>query len=292
MDTAQLRYWICQARWHYLQLRRTDAQGRFRYLYSPVRDRLFVPRLGNDRTAYFVGLFGSGRLYLFQTLMRSIGKRARYIRDGIRFLKGPTSMIYVGHATIKHASRGQASPDVTRRILKAVESRFADLIFVYRHPLDSLLSNWIWWRNYLNKGWMVAGISEACKNLDHLCAVLEEHFADFEAFANGDPDFFATAIGPPFLSFREYVEETVLFVQSATLNLRFENFTISPLEEFAKVAQTLSVQLDWGRLHIRPPEAMPYRYLAVKEKVPRFRGFVDGLEADTRRRIEKIGYEL
>ena len=32
----------------------------------------------------------------------------------------------------------------------------------------------------------------------------------------------------------------------------------------------------------------PYRYLEVQEKVPRFRDFINGLNAETKRRIEKI----
>jgi hypothetical protein len=292
MDTERIRYWICEARWHYVQLKRNNAEGRLRYLFGHVRDRFVVPRLGNDRTAYFIGLYGSGRLYLFQTLMQCIGKRSKYLRDGVRFIKGSSSMIYVGHATIKYPSRAQASPAVTRRILQEVKSRCADLIFVYRHPLDSLLSNWVWWRNYIRQGWMLAGISEAHKNSDDLCAELDKNFSDFAAFAEGDPDFFAGAIGPRFLSFREYVEETELFLPAASLSLRFEDFAIDPYREFTKIAQTLSFQPDRERLHLVPPAAKPYRYLTVKEKVPRFREFVAGLDADTRGRIERIGYEL
>jgi hypothetical protein len=46
-------------------------------------------------------------------------------------------MIYSGHATMKHISRAQEPPAVMRRILEAVRSGFADVIFIYRHPLDS-----------------------------------------------------------------------------------------------------------------------------------------------------------
>jgi len=39
-----------------------------------------------------------------------------------------------------------------------------------------------------------------------------------------------------------------------------------------------------------PPQTKAYRYLAVKEKVPRFKSFVDGLNTETKQRIKKIGY--
>jgi len=217
-----------------------------------------VHYLGNDRTAYVIGLFGTGRWYINELMLQNIGKRAKYFRDEIRFHPGPTSMIYSGHATIRHVSRAQELPAATSRILEAVRSGFADLIFIYRHPLDSLLSNWVWWRTYLRDNFQIEGISQVYKNTDDLCADLEQNFLEFKAFAEGDPDFFAAAPGPRFLSFPEFVEETELYFQSATLTLRLEDFMIDPLKEFSKIVEVMSVDLD----------------------------------AETKRRIEKIGYNV
>jgi hypothetical protein len=201
-------------------------------------------------------------------------------------------MIYSGHATVRHASRGQALPAVTSRILEAVRLGFADLIFIYRHPLDSLLSNWVWWRTVIRIEKGIACISQLYNNTGDLCADLEQNFSEFEAFAGGDPDFFAAAPGPRFLSFPEFVEETELFLQCATLALRLENFMMDPLKEFSKIAEVMSVDLDLSRLHVAPPTTKPYRFLAVKEKVPRFRDFINGLDAETRGRIERMGYRV
>jgi hypothetical protein len=247
---------------------------------------------GNDRTAYVIGLFGTGRWYINELILRNIGERAKYFRDDIRFHPGPTSMIYSGHATMRHVSRAQASPAVTSHILETVRSGFADFIFVYRHPLDSLLTNWIYWRTYIRDNTVISGISQVYKNTDDLCADLEQNFSEFKAFAEGDPDFFAALPGPRFLSFPEFVEETELHLQSATLTLRLEDFMIDPLKEFSKIVEVMSVDLDLSRLRIAPPRTKPDRYLAVKEKVPRFRNFINELDAETKRRINKIGYRL
>jgi hypothetical protein len=48
--------------------------------------------------------------------------------------------------------------------------------------------------------------------------------------------------------------------------------------------------LDVTNLCIARPRTKPYGYLTVQEKVPRFKKFIDGLTAETRKRIEKIGY--
>jgi hypothetical protein len=135
-------------------------------------------------------------------------------------------------------------------------------------------------------------VSHVYENTNDLCADLEQNFSEFKAFAEGDPDSSAAMPGRRFLSLAEFVEETGLFLQCATLALRLEDFAIDPLKEFSKIAEVMSVDLDLSRLHVAPPRTKPYRYLAVKEKVPRFRDFISGLDAETKRRIEKIGYTV
>ena len=121
---------------------------------------------------------------------------------------------------------------------------------------------------------------------------MEQNFFEFKAFAEGDPEFFARIPGPRFLSFQEFVEETELHLQAATLTLRLEDFMIDPFREFSKIAAVMSVDLDASRLCIAPPRTKPYGYVTVKDKVPLFRDFIDGLNAETKERIEKIGYHL
>jgi hypothetical protein len=165
-------------------------------------------------------------------------------------------------------------------------------MFVYRHPLDSLLTNWVWWRIYIRDNGRVSGISQVYKNTDDLCADLEQNFSDFQAFALGDAEFFAASPGPRFLTFAEFVEETELHLQSATLALRLEDFMIDPFREFSKIVELMSVDLDWSRVRVTPPKTKAYGYLAVKAKVPRFQAFIDGLDDETKRRIQRIGYSL
>jgi hypothetical protein len=130
-------------------------------------------------------------------------------------------------------------------------------------------------------------ISQVYKNTDDLCADLEQNFSEFEAFAEGDPEFFRGRTRAAISVFPEFVEETELHLQSATLTLRLEDFMIDPFKEFSKIVEVMSVDLDLSRLSRSPPRTKPYGYLAVKEKVPRFRSFIDGLDAETKGRIEK-----
>jgi hypothetical protein len=201
-------------------------------------------------------------------------------------------MIYSGHATMKYVSRAQELPPVMNRILGAVESRFADLIFAYRHPLDSVLTNWVWWRTYIRDHRSISGIAQRYENTDELCLDLDRNFLEFKSFAEGDPGFFEGEPGLRFLSFREFVEETELHFNSATLTLRLEDFMINASREFSKIAEVMSVDVDLSRSYVIPPKSKPFGYRAVRDGVPQFRDFIDGLDAETKRRIEKIGYDL
>lgn len=178
------------------------------------------------------------------------------------------------------------------RILGAVESGFADSIFIYRHPLDSLLTNWVWWRTYIRDNRSISGISQAYQNTDDLCADLERNFLEFKAFSDGDPDFFAGLQGPRFLSFTEFVEETDLHLQFATLALRLEDFMADPSKGFSRIVEVMSVNPAASPAVTVLPKTRPLGYLAVKEKVPRFRNFIEELDSETVRRIEAIGYSI
>jgi hypothetical protein len=251
-----------------------------------------APHLGNDRTAYIVGLLGTGRTYIKDLVLQNIGDRADYYRDTIRCHPGPTSMIYSGHAAIRHLSMSLALPAVTTRILEGMRLGFADLIFIYRHPLDSLLTNWVFMRTIFRENRLAASISHVYKSTDEFCADLEQNFEDFNSFAERKPVPWAFYRALRFLSFSEFVEETELFLEAATLGLRLEDFIIDPLKEFSKLAEVMSVNLDLSRLHIAAPRSKPYGFLAVKQKVRRFSDFIDGLDSPTKRRIEKMGYHL
>jgi hypothetical protein len=244
-----------------------------------------------DRTLYIVGLFGSGRGYINELMLQNIGERAKYFRDGIRLHSGPTPMIYSGHVTTKYPSRAQEVPAVMRYIQESVKSGFADLMFIYRHPLDSLLTNWVWWRTNIRDNRTISGISEVYKNTDDLCAELEDKFSEFESFAAGDSKFFSTLPGPRFLSFPEFVEETELHLQSARLALRLEDFMIDPRNEFSKILEMMSLDIDSAH-SIVPPRTKPYGHVAVMERVPQFRDFIDRLNSETKTRIANIGYNL
>ena len=244
------------------------------------------------KTGYLIGLFGTGRRYVNDLLLEHTGDRAKYLRDGIAFHPGPTPMVYSGHVTMKHVSRAQEPPAVMGRILQAIEAGFADSVFLYRHPLDSLLTNWIWWRTFLRHNREISGISQLYRNNHDFSSDLEENLAEFRAFAAGDPDCFGPQPGPRFLSFAEFVEETELHIGHATLALRLEDFAIDARKEFGRIAGVLSIDAGWEGRSFAEPKTRPFRHLIIQQNSAGFRKFVHDLDAETRQRIDRIGYGL
>jgi hypothetical protein len=242
------------------------------------------------KTTYLIGLFGTGRQYVSELLIRNLGDRAKYFRDGIRLHSSASPMIYSGHVTTKYLSRGQEAPSTMRCILESVAAGFSKVIFVYRHPLDSLLTNWIWWRTYLRDHRVISGITELYASVDELCADLRGNYSEFERFAAGDPGFVGRDEGPRFLSFAEFVEETELHLQSATLAVRLEDFMIDPVHELVKILRVMSVEVETDRLSVIPPRSRAFVHRAAAGTVPQFREFIDSLSPGIRTGIAKMGY--
>ena len=251
--------------------------------------------VGSTSTIYVVGLFGSGRLYLNDVICDHIGERARYFRDGLLHDPTPTSMIYSGHMTLRHLATEVNPPQFANRIVASVRSGAGKMIFIYRHPLDSLLTNWVWWRSYVRAtagGPELGGfISNSFRSPDELCETVEREWASFEAFAMGDPAFFADLPGARFLSFAEFVEESVLLFEQATLRLPFEAFMTNPYAAFLKVIDVISPEMRLSyTMHIRRPRSQPGTHLLVMKNVPRFNEFVSSISPETKRLMLKLGY--
>ncbi len=65
-----------------------------------------------------------------------------------------------------------------------------------------------------------------------------------------------------------------------------------PGKEFSKVVRVMSADVDLSRLREAMTKAKLYGFLAVRENVPRFRKFIDGLDALTKSRIKSFGYDV
>ena len=86
-NTKLLHYWISGARCRYFRSSSDSRENLLTNESATVRYHLIenwdwkVPHLGNDRTAYVIGLFGTGRSYVNELMLQNIGERAKYFRE-------------------------------------------------------------------------------------------------------------------------------------------------------------------------------------------------------------------
>jgi hypothetical protein len=259
-------------------------------LYGLAKWRFWRNSRGRTPTVYIVGLFGTGRTYINAIIETHFYERASDFRDGLEHESTPTSMIYSGHMTLKYSSSEQQPPDFGNRIVESVRSGAGRLILIYRHPLDSLLANWVWWRSFLLGRDLGASISSSFQSLEQLAEFIDREWSSLEAFALGDASFYGSS-GYRFLSFSEFVEESVLLFDQASLRLRFEELKVNPYKAFVRLVDVISPEMRVSpSLHIQRPNAKPGAYLFVMKTVPRFEAFVNRLSPETKLRMAKLGY--
>jgi len=256
-----------------------------------TRGRFYRSNADTTLTVYIVGLFGSGRTYVSSIIENHFYERALDFRDELKHESTPASMIYSGRMTLKYPSSEQNSPDVGNRIVQLVSSGTARLIFIYRHPLDSLLANWVWWRSFLFRRDRGVSISSSFQSLQQLSEFVDREWGSLEAFALGDASFYGSS-GYRFLSLSEFVEESVLLFERATLNVRFEELAVNPYRAFVRLADVISPEMHVRpSLHIQRPNAKPGAYSFVMKTVPRFEAFVNRLSPETKLLMMKLGYQ-
>ena len=243
---------------------------------------------------YVIGLFGTGRRYINRLIIAEHGRRGQVFpgydlsacRSNTSDLQRPCHHQTRSFFPSVPAGGDEPYPGSSRIGICGFDLRLSSSPRFVADQLDLVADL------HSRKQNDRTGVSQVFKNPDDLCDYLDQNFFEFEAFAEGDPDYYAAVPGPRFLSFQEFVEETCLLRQSATLALRLEDFMIDPLREFSRLAQVMSVDLDLSELRLACPRTRLYGHLMVRDKVPRFRSFIDRLNAETRARIEKIGYQI
>jgi len=224
------------------------------------------------KPTYIVGLFGSGRLYIKDLIVNSGLEIAYYFRDGMHDYTGAVPVILSGHVTSMYKSAMCRPPDVGRRLFDRAAARLINLVFIYRHPLDSLLTNWAWFREYLRNQKMTSGIAGAYKSEEEFQRTLNDNIHEFFLFCGGSKDFARSLAGADvdwsFLSLLEFIHETEVFVSHPNVNcFRFEDFKSNPAKEFQRLVSIVAPDLSPESGKVFAPRSLTSRYQsATKER--------------------------
>jgi hypothetical protein len=246
---------------------------------------------------YIVGIFGSGRQYVGGLLQHSDPEIAYYLRGDLRHYYGAVPVIFTGHVTSIYESALCDHPSFGRTLLDRAAADLISLIFIYRHPLDSLLSNWAWIRRFLRHEAPTTGIAQAYKSEEDFHRDLDDNFDEFSLFCDGSADFARIVTGSEinwrFLSLREYIHETEVFIGGANVqSFRFEDFKADAAAEFKRLVSILAPDLPPEIGNPVAPRALSSRYRSARENVGAFRSFMDSLPTDITKRIMALGYSV
>lgn len=272
--------------WKMLAMRGDKPHDLARFLVGFTRLR---------RPTYLTGLFGTGRAYVAGLLLNSKGSLAYCYRKSWLYYSGPFPLIQTYHATTLHVVAGCMPPDFGNAIVDLAESRLANLIVVIRHPLDALISNWIWWREFSERKLLIRGIIEIEKDGKNFCEILNQNFDDFVLFATSAVDFVLAhpGMGHQFLSFEEFLDETLAYIRSPNVHIfRLEDFLVDLRGQHRRLLEIVAP--DYCESYATPPLPLvtSSRYKAALENVPRFKHWLDSLPAVVLKKIKEIGYVL
>jgi len=220
------------------------------------------------------GAYGTGRHY-FNYLVKSQQRLLPYFRDCQQYCyPSKFSSINSTHAFFTLNTPYSWSDLSDFLIPDSLARSQSMLISVVRHPIDCLISNWIWFFNLVKDHSPYTSIADSTFSNDSILAdFISTHFSSLQSFVNGDLlervfDFldFGSCIdhrlrGPCFLSFPTFLEEMKAGVNAAHLSFKFESFSDALDPSLIKFYSSLGLDHDEILLDgIEPPKAEPYRY--------------------------------
>jgi hypothetical protein len=255
------------------------------------------PRL--RKPTYIVGLYGTGRSYINSLIMNSGLDIAYYFRNGLyqyfgtvpAIFSGHTNLIYEGGVFLEHpASFGRA-------LLDRAAARLINLIFIYRHPLESLLTNWVWFRHFHQFKKMTSGIEDVYKSKEDFHRDLNDNIYEFSLFCGGSKDFGRITAGKEvtltFLSLLEFIDETEAFIGNPNVHcFRFEEFGSNAVGEVTRLISIMAPDLTPKFDNVTVPRSLPGRYESSKENSPSFRALMKTLPTEIAKRIIAMGYSV
>jgi len=273
-----------------------EAARKRSIIAPPALSSMLINYPAHRRPTYITGLFGTGRFYLHNVILNSDLEIAYFFRrGGLYNYHGTVPYIFSGHATLMYdyERAGFTPPAFGRALLERAAAGLINVIFIYRHPLDSLLSNWIWWRRWA----MTSGIAESYKSEEEFHRDLNDNFYEFSLFCGGSKDFTRIVEGtdakPTFMSLLEFVHETELFLSSPNVHcFRFEDFKTDAVREFKRLVSILAPDLTPKSDNVPLPKSLANRYELAKENVSPFGAFMASLPRDVTKRINALGYSV
>ncbi|OAH08972.1 hypothetical protein pfor_3c0292 [Rhodobacteraceae bacterium SB2] len=266
----------------------------------------------NIKPLVIIGLFGTGRTYfshaflnnstlapLYQEGLASCGHYPRH------------SVICSGHATLKNPSSFQMAPDQTHELLLCpLHDGFHSILFITRHPVDALFSNWAWWRRFCDTGMPHNGaVKQVFGNNRGLIEDIQSNKTAFLKFmAEGrvpwPQSYSSSKIGSifrdykksgcdKFLSFEQMLDESLAWMDiPGVVSLKFEDIH-EHLETVSDTITNLLTRRPWGSLTLELPLSTAFNYRQIFEDYPEIQSLVcSEISVEGYDKLLQMGYNV
>lgn len=253
----------------------------------------------NIKPLIVIGLFGTGRTY-FSNAFLSNSTLAPLLQEGLAScgVYASHSVICTGHATLKHSSSFQMEPDQTDKLLLCpLRDGFHCILFVTRHPVDSLFSNWAWWRRFCDTGIPHHGaVKEVFGGNRGLIEDIRSNKKAFLKFMTegrvpSRPNYPAEVYR--FLSFEQALDESLAWMGvPGVVSIMFEGIH-DHLDKVSDTITTLLARRRWGSLILELPVSSAFNYRQIFGDYPDIKSLVcDGIGRESSDKLTRMGYHL
>ncbi len=164
------------------------------------------------------------------------------LRDGLPAAFPPEqNLIYSGHVSSKFVKRNIWGPDYYEKMVTHLRKTSDKGIFIARNPFDSLISNFVYWQEYLRSkrhvGAVASNFNNDTKSLANYLNDNIDLFLDFvENGVSGDG-------GALFYSFEEFIDETVSISTCDVFHvLFFESFCENNSQAIKKLLELIDFE--------------------------------------------------
>jgi hypothetical protein len=252
-----------------------------------------------ERSLIIVGLFGTGRTYFSDQILQ-------HPLTGPIYQEGLAScgyfeqhkLICSGHATLKHSSSFQMEPyETAKRLISPLRQGHHNILFILRHPFDSLFSNWAWWRRYCesrvpHKDALIGVFG----GNDGIAEDIRFHRDAFAAFlTEGKVPVFDSQPCPEdrFLSLEAMLEESMLWLEiQEVTTLHFEQLHQDLGLVTQKIRQIIFPS-GASEFSMKVPNSKPYNFRTIFQEHPDIKLLVKSFcSKDIIEKIRILGYSI
>lgn len=206
------------------------------------------------KNTLILSLYGGGRTYLDYLSRHAFGNY--YCEGMILGVPSLTPVVRSGHMWGLRDRFEARGPTHTEKVLESYKKREINIIMIYRHPLDSLITNFVWFFDFSYR----RVVTNRFDSIEELRAFLHANLSAFKVFVENGK----TPSGVIWVRFKDFLDELIYFRGKIDCQFRYENFFDDKHQELERFYCSLGAnkqELSFSKIAL--PRSHPFRYRAL-----------------------------